>query len=327
MPTNLPPEYYQIEKEYRAATTPDAKATLLEELISTIPKHKGTDHLRADLRKRLSKLKSAAQTQKKSSRQISPYHIDKEGAGQVVLVGPPNVGKSALVEALTNASPDVDSSPYTTWTPTPGMMDVDHVPVQLVDTPPLTEAYVDPEMINLLRRADLILLVVDLQGYPIDQLETSVSILRANRILPDHIEPEIEEPRRLTFVPMLVLANKCDDERYEEDYEVLCELMEDWTIVPVSATSGNHIETMKKAVFDQLDVIRVFSKPPGKDPDLSAPFVIQKGSTLEEFAGQVHKDFFENLKAARVWGRATHDGQLVGRDYVLRDGDVIELRT
>jgi hypothetical protein len=327
MPLNLPPEALEAQHRFREAESIEEKVSTLEEYISLIPKHKGTDHLRADLRRKLSKLKSASQTRTTSTKQLSPYHIDKEGIGQVVLVGQPNVGKSALVAALTNATPEVAEYPFTTWTPTPGMMEFKHVQIQLIDTPPLNEEFVDPEMLNLLRRADLILIVVDLQGFPIQQLEDSLALLENNRILPDHLASQPFEGRRPTFVPMMVLANKCDDERCDEDFEVLCELLEaQLPILPVSATTGHSVEEMKQAVFEQLDVIRVFAKPPGREPDFTAPFVLKRGGTVGEFAAKVHQDFVKNLKSARVWGSATHDGQMVGRDHVLHDRDVVELK-
>lgn len=327
MPTNLPPEYFEVEERYRAAKSPEEKAELLEELLSTIPKHKGTDKLRADLRRRLSKLKSAAQT-RKSSGIRSAYQIDKEGAGQVVLVGPPNVGKSALVAALTNASPEVAEAPYTTWAPTPGMMPVEDVQVQLIDTPPVNPEFIEPELLNLLRRADLILLVVDLQSYPIEHLEETVGILQENRILPCHLRERCPEEQRVSFKPFLVLANKADDESFDEDFEVLCELVGDeWQLIPVSAATGRNFERFKQVVFEQLGIVRVYAKPPGEEPDYGAPFVLKRGSTVEELAGKVHKDFLENLKSARVWGSSDFEGQMVSRDYVLHDGDVVELKT
>jgi ribosome-interacting GTPase 1 len=327
MPLNLPPEALEAQDRYREAESVDEKISTLEEYISLIPKHKGTDHLRADLRRKLSKLKNTAQTRRTSGKQVSVYHIDKEGIGQVVLVGQPNAGKSALVVALTNATPEVAEYPFTTWTPTPGMMEVKHVQIQLIDTPPLNEDFVDPEMLNLIRRADLVLIVVDLQGFPIQELEDSLALLESNRILPLHLSNQPYEGRRPTFVPMIVLANKCDDERCDEDYEVLCELLGgELPIYPVSATTGHNVEQMKQAVFEQLDVIRVFAKPPGKEPDFTAPFVLRRGGTVGEFAAKVHQDFVTNLKSARVWGSATHDGQMVGRDHVLHDRDVIELK-
>jgi hypothetical protein len=328
MPTNLPPVYFEVEKEYKAATSPDEKIRLLEELISTVPKHKGTDHLRADLRRRLSKLKDAAQARKSTGKRESVYHIDREGAGQVVLVGSANVGKSALVTALTNATPEVAAYPFTTWTPTPGMMVVDYVQIQLIDTPPLNGEFVEPDLLNLVRRADLLLLVVDVQAFPIEQLEETLRILAAHRIAPLLRQARYEDEQRMMFKPVLVVANKCDGEEMEEDVAVLRELLDEpWPIVGVSAVTGHNLDSLKHAVYDDLDIMRVFSKPPGKEADRTSPFVLDRGSTVEAFAAKVHQDFVRNLKAARVWGTGVHDGQMVGRDHVLHEGDVVELRT
>lgn len=327
MPTNLPPEAAEAERRYRAAESVEEKIACLEEYLSLIPKHKGTDHLRADLRRKLSKLKSAAQTRKKLSKQVSAYHIDQEGAGQVMVVGLPNVGKSALVAALSNATPEVSDAPYTTWEPTPGMMLVENVQIQLIDTPPLNEDFVDPEMLNLIRRADIVLVVVDLQTFPIQQLEDAIAILEENRIVPLHLQDRYASEQRLTFKPFLVLVNKVDDESYDDDFEVLCELLEDeWPLIPISATTGRNLDRFMWAVFEQLDIVRVYSRPPGQEPNFDSPFVMKRGGTVEEFARKVHKDFYDRLKAARVWGSGVYDGQMVGRDHILDDGDVVELR-
>jgi ribosome-interacting GTPase 1 len=327
MPTNLPPEYFEVDRRYRAARSTEEKVACLEELLGTIPKHKGTDKLRADLRRRLSKLKAASQTRKSVGRQVSAFRIDKEGAGQVVLVGPANVGKSALVAALTNATPEVADYPFTTWTPTPGMMPVEDIQIQLIDTPPLNKDFIEPELMHLIRGSDLILLVVDLQTYPIEQLDDTIAILQEHRIVPRHRQDRYTEQRRLICIPLLVVVNKNDDESSDEDLDVLRELLEDdWPLLPVSATTGRHLKRLKQAVFERLEIIRVYTKPPGEAPDLGAPFVLKKGSTVGEFAGKVHQDFIQNLKSARVWGSAVYDGQMVSRDHVLQDGDVVELR-
>jgi ribosome-interacting GTPase 1 len=327
MPTNLPPEAAKAEERYRAATTVSEKITTLEEYIRLIPKHKGTDKLRADLRKRLSKLKESGQKQKGVSRQESAFHLDREGAGQAVLIGPPNTGKSALVTALTNASPEISASPFSTWEPTPGMMSVNYVPIQLVDTPPLNRDYMDPELMNLIRHADLLLLLVDLQTDPMQQIEDSIAILQENRIAPSHLKEQISDLPILYFVPLLVLVNKFDDESFDEDFEICCQLLEgEWQLLPISATTGRNLDTLRQLIFDQLNIMRVYSKPPGKEPDKTAPFVLPMGSTVADFAGQVHKDFLENLKSARVWGSGAFDGQMVSRDHILHEGDVVELR-
>jgi ribosome-interacting GTPase 1 len=327
MPQNLPPEYKKVELKYREAETDSEKIAYLEEMYSIVPKHKGTDKLRANLRRKLSKLRAASQSKKKVGKHESAFHIDKEGAGQVVLVGHANVGKSALVAALTNAEPEVADFPFTTWKPTPGMMQIDNIQVQLIDTPPINKEFIEPELLDMIRRADLILLMVDLQAESITQLEQAEAFLEEHRIVPSHRIDQFPEELRLTFIPMLVLVNKNDDESTDEDFEVFQELVgEDWTMIPISVKTLRNIEGLKKAVYDELEIIRVYSKAPGKEPDQSSPFVMDKGDTVEEFARKVHLDFYENLKAARVWGTGVFDGQLVGRDHVLQDGDVIELR-
>lgn len=299
----------------------------LEELISTVPKHKGTDHLRADLRRRLSKLKEGAQSRKQTGRQDSAYYIRKEGAGQAVVVGPANVGKSSLVRTLTNAEPEVASYPFTTWTPTPGMMPIENIQVQLIDTPPLDREFLEPQLIDLIRRADLALLMIDLQAYPIEQLETAAGLLKENRILPQWDKPEDDAQRRITYLPFLVLVNKVDDEALDEDFLVLQELVDEaWTLIPISIVHGRYIERMKQVIYDRLGIIRVYAKPAGQEPDFSRPFVLKQGSTVEEFAAKVHHDFYEHLKTARLWGSGAFEGQPVSRDYQLHDGDVVELR-
>ena len=328
MPTNLPPDYYEVEREYRAATSNADKIALLEEMYSLIPKHKGTDHLRADLRRRLSKLKEQSTSGKGGARQDAAFHIDKEGAGQVVVVGTPNVGKSSLVAALTNARPEVAPYPYTTWVPTPGMMTVGGVQVQLVDTPPLNREHVEPLLMDLIRRSDLILLMLDLQGHPLQELEDAVAIMEEHRIFASHRPITYEGQRRVVSKPVLVLANKNDDEATDDDSAVLEELLQEegWPVCAISATTGRGLERMAQEIFSRLGIMRIYCKPPGEEPDLGAPFVLPEGGTVADLAAKIHKDFVEQLKAARVWGAGVFDGQMVSRDHVLHDGDIVELR-
>ncbi len=326
MPTNLPPDFYEAEKRFRLAKSPEEKITCLEEMLSIIPKHKGTDHIRADYRRQISKLRTAARTPKGGSIHVSAFRINREGPGQVVVLGPTNVGKSALVTALTNATPEVAPTPYTTWRPTPGMMLVDNVQIQLIDTPPLDREYLEPELVDLIRRADLILLVLDLQTHPDQQLETTIEILRQNRIVPLHLKGGVEEEQYVWYVPVLVLTNKCDDESMDEICQIFREMLEDeWPILSVSATTGRNLDQLRQIVFENLQLIRVYSKAPDEEPDFSEPVVMKQGATLEEFTKEIHKDFHEKLKFAKVWGSADFDGQMVQRDYILHDGDVVEL--
>lgn len=328
MPTNLPPDYYDVEKQYRSASSPAEKIAYLEEMLSIVPKHKGTDHLRADLRKKLSKLKTSPGAKKGVSRRASAFRIDREGAGQVAVIGPANVGKSALVEALTNASPEVSASPYSTWKPTPGMMPIDNIQVQLIDTPPLDREFLEPILIDLIRRCDLILLVVDLETDPVQQFEDTLSLLIENRIIPEHLRQEYSGGQRLTFLPLVIIANKNDDQNSDENFEIFSELcQEECAALPVSAITRRNLDELKSLVYKKLGVIRVYTKAPGAEPDYSAPFVLKHGGTIEDLAGKIHQDFVKGLKSARVWGDEVFDGQMVGRDYMLQDGDVVELQT
>lgn len=328
MPTNLPPEYFEVEKRYKAAESPAEKAEALEELLGTIPKHKGTDKLRANLRRKLAKLKASAQTSKKTGKRTSSaFHIDREGAGQVLVIGSSNVGKSALVDTLTNASPEVSETPFSTWAATPGMMPIENIQVQLIDTPALNREYVEPELMDLVRRADMILIVIDLHADPFQQLEDALLKLEEHRIAPPQAQDKYEGERRFTFVPTLVLVNKADDESSDPDFEALCELLgEALPMLPVSAKTGRNLDRMKQMVFDALEIVRVYSKIPGKEADIESPFVMKQGGTVEDFAGKVHQDFVKSLKSAKVWGSSAFDGQMVPRDYVLEDGDIVELR-
>ncbi len=328
MPTNLPADYFNAEERFRSATTAEDKVKYLEEMMGTIPKHKGTDHLRADLRKKLSKLKSAATSKKISKKGVSPFHINKEGAGQLSIIGTTNVGKSSLVANQTNADPEVSEVPFTTWSPMPGMMMIENIQVQLIDTPPIGEEYIDPEFLNLIRRVDLVLIMIDLHAHPVQQLEFIHQKLEENRIGPKHLEGQIEVDGFILHVPTLVVVNKYDSEEYEEHYQIFKELLgQDYPMVPVSVQTGHNIDVLKRTIFEMLGVIRVYSKAPGKEVDKSAPFVVDEGIQMGDFAGKVHKDFQEKLKSAKIWGTsADFPGQMVSRDHVLEDEDVVELQ-
>ncbi|MBW2170802.1 MAG: TGS domain-containing protein [Deltaproteobacteria bacterium] len=326
MPANLPPEYFGIEKRYRSARSPAEKLEALEELLAVIPKHKGTDKLRADFKRRLSKLKSQQQTKKPTSRRDVGYRVDREGAGQVVLVGPPNVGKSALVAALTNATPAVADFPHTTRMPTPGMMPYKDIQIQLIDTPPMTQEFMEPWLPDIIRRADIILLIVDVTTDPMQHVEETIALLEERRIAPIRLAHLHEENQGWTFRPVLVVGNKSDDASAEENFQIFKTLIEDdWPAVPVSATTGRNFELLKQTLFDRLEIIRVYTKARGKAPEHNTPFVLKKGSTVEDLAGKIHKEFVDRFKFAKVWGKEVYDGQMIQRDYVLQDGDVVEL--
>jgi len=326
MPTNLPPEYFRAEQAFREAESTSAKVTALEEMMSTIPKHKGTDKLRAELRRKISKLKEEQQKKKGAGKHESEYHIEKEGAGRAVLIGFENVGKSSIVDALTHAAPKISEAPFTTWQPIPGMMEIEDVQIQLIDTPPLSKEHSQPELFDLIRSSDLVLIVVDLQTIPFQQLEDSLALLNEHKISPKQWKEKSIDERRIEFIPVLIVVNKDDDDKFDEDFEVFKALTDtELPLVPISVTKKRNFDNLKNRIFESLEVIRIYSKPPGKEPDLTKPFILKKGNTIEDLAGKVHHDFIHNLKTARVWGKNVFDGQMVGKDHILYDKDIVEL--
>jgi ribosome-interacting GTPase 1 len=300
----------------------------LEEMLIIMPKHKGTDKLRAGVRRKISKFKAQSQQKKGISRRETAYSIDREGAAQVVIIGPPNPGKSSLVARLTNAKPEVAEFPHSTWKPTPGMVSYENVQFQLVDTPPITRDYMDPWVGDLIRRSDIVAILIDLHEDPLRQFEDTFSILQDLRIFPEDFPVPQELKKPPLIKRMVVLVNKVDDVTDNEDYEIFLELLE--TKLPclgISAETGRNLSRFVETLFDLSRIIRVFTKAPSKKPDFDHPFVLPKESTLEELAAKIHKDFVANLKFARIWGSSAFDGQMVQRDYVLQDGDVVEIHT
>lgn len=346
MPANLPPEYFEAERRFKQASTPAEKIFALEELIAKIPKHKGTDRLRGDLRRKLSQLKKEAEVARHSKKggKSYLYVVQREGAAQVALVGFANSGKSSILASVTNATPVIAEYPISTLTPLPGMMPFEDIQIQLVDLPPVGNESTDGWVSGILRTADALLIVLDLTEDPEVQAELLIEQLgRWNiKILPNPSTSqfrlsipnsrlrrgdEATEPRTPVGISIraLLVGNKNDQPstkesfmRLKEKYSHLC------TCISVSALKKENIEELKREIFGISGIIRVYSKPPGKEPDFSTPFTISSGSSVLELAESIHKDFVPNLKFARIWGSARFGGQRVEKSYVLKDRDIVE---
>ncbi|MEA3222928.1 MAG: GTPase [Thermodesulfobacteriota bacterium] len=326
MPANLSPQYLEAEKRYRQAKTPEAKIDALEEMLAIIPKHKGTDKLQADLKQRLSKHKDQTLKKKGGTKQKSVFLIDKEGAAQVAVIGPPNTGKSSLIARLTHASPEVANFPHTTHNPTPGMAPFEDIQFQFVDTPPITKDYVDPLIADLIRRAEIVVILLDLTADILQQFEDTLSILKTFRIFPEGFPVSQDLRKPPCIKKILVVINKMDKPKDEEDFEIFLELTDmKLPCLGISTQTGKNLLAFLEKLYDLSHIIRVYSKTPGKKPDMDEPFVVQKESTLGDLAGKIHKDFTKKLRYARIWGKAVRDGQMVQRDYVMQDGDIVEI--
>jgi len=335
MPANLTPEYKNAEKEYRAASTPQEKLAGLEKMLATIPKHKGTDRMQGDLKRKISKLKNASQGSA-GTRHLDIFRLERSGIGQVVLFGTPNVGKSAVVAATTKAKAQVAEYPFTTAMPVPGMMPFEDVKIQLVDLPPITAEHMPPGMMGAIRSADIVAVVVSLAAEdPLGEVQVPLDMLKGRGVtlVKTHQVPEIPEPegpddRPLFPVRGFILATHLDDEKAQDNLAVIKDLYaEQLEVFAISSTSGQDIDELRAYLFDFLNVVRVYSKVPGRKVDKKDPFVLPHGSTVLDMAQAVHRDLPDQLRYARIWGANTYDGQTVQRGHVLSDGDVLELHT
>jgi small GTP-binding protein len=323
MPANLPPQYFEAEKSFREAKDPLEKIAALEEMLAIMPKHKGTDHLRAELRARIAKL--TQQAGKKSGARRTSMVIEREGAAQVAVVGLPNAGKSRLIAAITNASPPVAEYPFTTHSATPGMMEFENIKIQLIDTPPLAPQAIEFWLPPLLRRADALLVMVDLGRDPLEQMESIIFQLEKMRIVLGG-DTGASSEFTVWHQKVLIIGNKLDLDGAAQNFEALkAEYGGRFPVIAVSAGQGTGLEELKSKTYQVLDIIRVYTKVPGSKPDFTDPIVVARGSTLADAAAEVHKDFAANMKYARIWGSGKHDGVMARRDHILEDGDIIEL--
>ena len=300
------------------------RRSALEEMLSTIGEHKGTERTRAAIKRRLARLRQEAD--RRLSPKVHAVHVDPEGAAQVVLLGPPNAGKSSLLAALTRAAPTIADYPFSTTKPQPGMMVFEDVQIQLVDMPPLTSEHMDPWFPNVVQGADAALLLADastpgtLEGLEAVGERLAAVHLPLVRELPDEVDPG-EMP-----LPTLLVISKADVVD-EGDMRVIEELYgELFPTIRFSARTRVGFQQLKLALWRQLQLVRVYVRPPGKKTERLDPIVMHAGSTVMDLAVRIHGGRAEKMVYAKLWGGKI-DGQKVSREFELRDRDTVELAT
>jgi ribosome-interacting GTPase 1 len=328
MAANLTPQYLEAEAEFKKAQTTAERLECLKRMYSLLPKHKASEKLQADLKTRMSELRKEIEREHKSPKKSGVSHkILKQGAGQYVLLGAPNTGKSRLLGRLTRAAPEVAPYPFTTHEPHAGMMDFEDTRVQLIDLPPITGDFMESYISSMVQAADAALLLVDLgdDDGPFAGEAVLDRLAQTKTVLSGQVPREVPDPT-FRHVRTMIVANKIDLPGAADRFDVAREMFAPrFPVHALSAESGAGLEELRAAIYGFLEVIRVYTKQPGKQPDLNSPFTCPAGSTLVEMASLVHKDFAEGLKSARIWGTGVFDGQSVKRDHILHDKDIVEL--
>jgi len=329
MPANLPPQYYELEREFRAEKDVREKLRLAQELLVLMPKHKGTDKLQADMKAKISQLKKQVEAggeAKHGAHHVKTFdHIEREGAGQIILIGPPNSGKSSLLESLTHAKPLVADYPYTTREPMAGMMEFETVQLQLIDTPPISGEQFENYLTNLIRLADTVVLVADMTSKKLaDEFKFIIKLLEEKRIMFKADKSVQGEDPRFSYKRTIVAAHKSFEEDNSANRKVLDEIFPKFKIVETSVLDEKSLTDFKKAVFESLEIMRVYTKRVGAEVEIRDPIILHIGGTVAEAAATLHKDFVAKLKFARVWGEGKFEGQRVHNEFVLSDKDVVE---
>jgi small GTP-binding protein len=330
MPANLPPQYFDAEKRFRLAKTSEEKIRILYEMLAIMPKHKGTEKLQAEVKTKISKLRKQA-GKKHGAKRVYGYHIEKEGAGRLILLGAPNSGKSQLLATLTNAEPKIAAYPFTTREPVVGMMEFENIKIQLIDTPAISENFMEFRVLDVIRSSDIVLLVVDLgDDNLLDHIETIKQRLEQSRIMlvgqKTQVIQETEEEEYIEYLQKstIVVANKNDLEGPAGRLQILMDsYKKEFLIISVSAQNPSGLEQLKKQIYYKLDIIRVYTKAPGEKAELTEPVILKTGSTVIDAARYIHKDFI-NMKYAKLWDSDKYNGQRVERNHILKDGDVLE---
>ncbi len=319
MVANLPPHYHTKEAELKNAKTPEEKIAILLEMMAIMPKHKGTEKLQKELKSKIAKLRKEAAEKKVISRGSPVPTIEREGAGQVIIAGPPNTGKSTLLASMTKARPEIAEYPFTTKIPQPGMFQYQDIQIQMVDTPPLSPDISENWLGDLLRKSDIILILLDLADDNIlERMDETISVLE---------QFKIKQQGLWEFTKKILWAgNKMDVPVWEDIKNILCEFYPvGRELLTISAQNMLNIDILGESIFKMLDIIRVYTKIPGKPPELKDPYTISARSTLEDLAKSIHKDLVKTFRYARLWKQGKGNPIIAGRDYILEDKDLVEI--
>jgi len=305
MPINAHPEYIAAEGEYIKAQSPEEKIDKLKKMISYAPAHKGGENLRAQLKTRLKKLLEQQEKNKKTGKG-SRIGIKKEDM-QAAIVGKTNSGKSSILKALTNTNQKISDLKFTTTNPVIAMMHHNTVQIQVIELPAIDSEYYDK---GIVYTADTVILVI-----------TSIEDLK-----------ELLEKIK-TQGKTIIALNKTDilsENEKRKIYATLKSKFKKYPFVLISTKSNHGIDELKETIFRSFDVIRVYTKEPGKEFNKARqrPMILLPNSTVNDVAEKILKGFGSKILQTRIWGPSSKfPGQIVGLKHKVKDLDVVEFKT
>lgn len=280
----------------------------LRAILAELPNYKNGPY--ADLRKWVHG--QVAETRLRSHiTQRDSIAVRREGAAQIALVGPPNAGKSSLLQALSNVQIKIGDYAFTTLRPVPALTRIGGVLLQLVEIPGLIEGAADDRgggraLLGVLREADAVLFCHHLGAPPQPLWQVRAEVARAGIDL-----------------PALLVATKLD-EAPDGAVEALRRAVPDLRLLAVSVLDDRSLEALRAAIWELVDLVRVHLRHQGAVAE--EPVALARGATVADVAAHIHGEVAASFAGARVWGpSARFGGQRVGRDHAVADGDQVEI--
>lgn len=285
-----------------------SRITSIEKEIRETPYHKATEHYIGQLKAKLSKLKRRQTEAEKSRGGGTGFMLKKFGDATIILLGPPSVGKSTILNCLTAARSRVEAWPFSTVKVIPGMLQYQGAQIQLFDLPGVIDKATvkkgrSREIFSAARTVDLILLVVDLKTQ--NQIEAIKKSLKSL---------ELE-------TPILTVVNKADLSKKQILTKKQGKDKQD--IIFISAETGANIEQLKKMIWRKLDLLRIYLKPKDGQPDFKKPLILKKGATVKDVAGAIFPDE-KKWRQILLWGPSSQfPSQSISLNHELRDKDIL----
>jgi uncharacterized protein len=300
--------FAQVAKRRLVGKEGRERVRVIRELLAELPDYRSGPY--ADLRKWLNEEIDRTRTRAKVVHRDS-IAIRREGAAQIALVGPPNAGKSSLLQALSAIQIKTGDYAFTTTRPVPALTRIGGVLVQLVEIPGLIAGASEDRgggraLLGVLRNADAIVYCQSATAPPEELRVVQAEVAVAGIDL-----------------PALLVVTKVD-EAGEGEVERLARAFPALDVVPVSVLDDESLDRLRDAIWGLTDLVRVYLRR-GREVD-EEPVALSPGATVEDVADEIHHELAESFRAARVWGpSARFDGQQVGRAHAILDGDVVEI--